>query len=192
MQEFFLFSKAYQHLDCSFLNRGLLPLDNLQGNVLPLRTFNRDNPPSFPQQNSKIWTEKLCLFINVFICSLYILIAAPPFLLVTPSHSPSPIPPQLLLWEGGKAPGYHPTLAHQVYCKTRSISSSPIEARQGSPVRGTGSTGREQIQGQPLLQLLGDPHEDPLINPVVFSTKMTWEFAKFHVPILCRRKLHLS
>jgi hypothetical protein len=33
---------------------------------------------------------------------------------------------------------------------------SPTEARQGSPVRRAGSTGREQGQGKRLLQLLGN------------------------------------
>jgi hypothetical protein len=39
-------------------------------------------------------------------------------------------------------------------------TSSPTKARQGSPVKGGGSTGRQQSQGQPLFQLLGELHED--------------------------------
>lgn len=39
-------------------------------------------------------------------------------------------------------------------------TSSFTKARQGGPVRGTGSTGRKQIQGQ----LLGDPHGDQVAH----------------------------
>jgi hypothetical protein len=53
---------------------------------------------------------------------------------------------------------YHPTIAHQVAAGLGAFS--PTEARQGDPVRRTGSIGRLQIQGQLWLQLLPDPHED--------------------------------
>ena len=39
-------------------------------------------------------------------------------------------------------------------------ASSSTEARQHSAVRKIRSTGRQQIHRQPLLHLLGDPHED--------------------------------
>ena len=38
--------------------------------------------------------------------------------------------------------------------------SSPIKARQGIPLRRIGSIGRQQIERQPPLQLLWDPHEE--------------------------------
>jgi hypothetical protein len=46
-----------------------------------------------------------------------------------------------------------PTLAHQVTAGLGTFS--PTEARQGSPVKGTGSLGR-----QLLLQLLRDSHQE--------------------------------
>lgn len=49
-------------------------------------------------------------------------------------------------------------------------ASSPTEAKQGSPVRGTGSTDRQlslQLYRQPLLQLLGDPREDGAARPLL-------------------------
>ena len=54
--------------------------------------------------------------------------------------------------------GSKPTPAHQVAAGPNACS--PTEARQGSPARGKGSKGRQQSQGLPLLQLLGDPQED--------------------------------
>ena len=47
-------------------------------------------------------------------------------------------------------PGFSPTLTHQVSAGIK--TSSPTDARQGSPVRGTYFTNRQQ--------LLGDPHGD--------------------------------
>ena len=55
---------------------------------------------------------------------------------------------------------YKPFLTHQI--SSGLSSSSPNESRQGSPARGKGPNGRQESlsQRQPLLQLLGDPHED--------------------------------
>jgi len=51
-----------------------------------------------------------------------------------------------------------PSPAHRVTAGLG--TSSPTEARQGSPVMGMKSTGRQQSQEQRLPQLLRDPHED--------------------------------
>jgi hypothetical protein len=42
--------------------------------------------------------------------------------------------------------------------------SSPMEARESSPGRGRGSTDRQQIQRQSLLQLLRDLYEDHAVH----------------------------
>jgi hypothetical protein len=74
----------------------------------------------------------------------------------TPSQSPFSIP-LLFSSDNGEPPlGNQATLAHQV--TTELDTSFPTEARQGSPVRGTESIGRQQ--GQPQFQLLGDLYED--------------------------------
>lgn len=65
-------------------------------------------------------------------------------------------PPLPLLFTHEKAealPGYQPHLAHQVTAGLD--TSSPTEASQG-----TGYTGRQQNQGQLLLQVLEKLHED--------------------------------
>lgn len=51
-----------------------------------------------------------------------------------------------------------PTAGTSSHCRTRQTSST--EARQGSPVIGMGSTGRQQIHKQPTPQLLREPYED--------------------------------
>ena len=54
--------------------------------------------------------------------------------------------------------GYTPTLAPQVTAGKDTFSLT--EARQDSPVRGTGFTGKQESQGKPPCQLLGDLYED--------------------------------
>jgi hypothetical protein len=71
--------------------------------------------------------------------------------MVSHTHSPSPHSPL--------SPGYCPNLTHQVTEKLGAFS--PTEAsKAASPVRGMRSIGKQQILEQPLLQLLGDLHED--------------------------------
>jgi hypothetical protein len=87
---------------------------------------------------------------HLFIYSLYIHITA------LSSSPPSPPPPHKTLpsipcTEKGEDPtGLQPSLPHQV--TARLGTSSPIDARQGSTVLGTGSTCRQE--------LLGDSCED--------------------------------
>lgn len=89
--------------------------------------------------------------------SLYIpiVVSLPPLL---PSPPSRPLPPRPLSCPEGKPLRVPAHLAHHV--SGGLSSSSPTEVRQGSPVRVTGSTGRQQSQRRPSFQLLGDPHED--------------------------------
>ena len=70
------------------------------------------------------------------------------------SHSPSLILP--VTSEKGEVPIVcQSSLVHQ-----DTGTSFPFQASQYSPVRQTVSIGRQQIQGQSLVQLLWSPHED--------------------------------
>ena len=71
--------------------------------------------------------------------------------------TPSSCPP-FFLKKGKASHGYQPTLAYQFAVGLG--TSSHIVARQGILVQGKGSKGRQQSQIQPLLLLLGVPHED--------------------------------
>lgn len=95
------------------------------------------------------------IFINSFIYSLYILLSATPF-----SQCPFTqlLHPCLPFHSPLSTPGYGSIQEHQV--TTWFGVSSPTEARRVNPRGGTGSTDRQPIQGQPLLHLLEEPHED--------------------------------
>ena len=101
-------------------------------------------------KNMFVSSGVFCFFL---IDSLYIPIQDTllPLPLVPPqSHAPSPFLSSPSLQRRGRiAHEYQPALAYQVEAGL-SISSS-TKARQGSPARGRGSTGRQQSQRQPLL-----------------------------------------
>lgn len=63
---------------------------------------------------------------------------------------------------------YEPILAPQVTAGLG--TSSPTEARQGVPVWEMESTEREQSQGKPLLQWLGDLDEDKSLIHITIIT----------------------
>jgi hypothetical protein len=66
-----------------------------------------------------------------------------------------PFPPPLL-WKGGVLPCIIPPSVHQVTAELDTSSSTV--ARQGCPVKETGSIGRQQIQGHTALpQVVGEP-----------------------------------
>ena len=90
------------------------------------------------------------------------LITAPLSSQYTPPTSP---PPLLVRKEEG--PWVPTTQAHQITAGLNAFS--PTEARQGSPARGRGSSGRQKSQRQSLLQLLGEPPEDIFLKIYVFS-----------------------
>jgi hypothetical protein len=85
------------------------------------------------------------------------------FFYILAQVSPPPILPLPFSCEKGGPPtccGYQPTLAHQV---TAGLGTSYLtEVRQDSPVRGTGSTGWQQSEGQLQLQFWGEQHEDQI------------------------------
>lgn len=90
------------------------------------------------------------LFIHFIIHLLQFIPIAAPSPPSLPSHSPHP---HALLFssEKGEDTTWAPTQAHQVI--SGNGLCSPTETEQDSSVWGTGSTGRQRNQGQPLLQL---------------------------------------
>ena len=81
-------------------------------------------------------------------------------LFTVPFHSPPPklLSPSFFLFsaeqiQNPRIPWYQPTMALQV--SLRLCASSSTEARQGSPARRTYSMYRQQLLGQPLIQLFG-------------------------------------
>lgn len=85
IQGFLLFHKVYQHLYCLFLNGELFPLENLEGNLLSLRTFNRDNQPSSPPPHKPLKFE-----LKNYGFSLIYLFTLHPFFLL-PSLAPDTV-----------------------------------------------------------------------------------------------------
>jgi hypothetical protein len=92
----------------------------------------------------------VCMYVSVYLsiqftssCSLSS--QSPPHKVPPPTPSRSP------LRRGSPSPRNQPTLPNQVSAGLG--TSSPSEARQGSPVRGIGSTGKQQSQGEPPLQV---------------------------------------
>jgi hypothetical protein len=75
-------------------------------------------------------------------------------------------PPFFIQRRRGNHPWVHSTshTPHHSYQVNAGPSiSSPTEASKGIPARGMGSRGRQQIQGQPLLQLFREPSEDQAV-----------------------------
>jgi hypothetical protein len=99
------------------------------------------------------------LLFNVFFlsCSLYIPLTA--FLLVTPSHNPSPSP--FPFSSGLVGPLQYPPQSNlALYVSDRLGASSPTEIRQSSPARKTYPRYRQQLLGIVPVPVVGNPHED--------------------------------
>jgi hypothetical protein len=100
---------------------------------------------------------------------------------VSPSHCPSPPQPLTFTSEKGHTHTHTHTHTHQIptYPGTSNHSrrlgtSSLTEARQGSPVRGTGSTGRQQSQIKSRFQMLKDSHEDRVAHLLHYMFVWGW------------------
>ena len=83
----------------------------------------------------------ISLFKNfIYLFTLYMI--SVPFSFQSPPHTA--LPPSPLIWEGGSP---------MVHAITAGLGKDKVAQE-------TGSTGRQQSQGQPLLQFWGNPHED--------------------------------
>ena len=91
--------------------------------------------------------------INLFIHFTFWL--QPSFLSVLLSHSP---PSSLFPLRKGRHPGYHSILAYQVTVGLGTFSSS--EAKQGSSVRGMGSS-QAMVSGTVPIPVIGEPSWRP-------------------------------
>ena len=94
-----------------------------------------------------------CCFVNLFI---HFTFQYQPPLLRPPLHLLPILPPSPLRIV--RLSGYHLTLAHQVTTGLYPLPPRPDKAAQ------LGSIGRQQIQEQTLLQLLGDRHADQAVH----------------------------
>jgi hypothetical protein len=91
----------------------------------------------------------ISIFLFIYFTSLYQLL----FLPSTSSHRPSPINP--LSFE--KEDSYAPTPAYQVASRLGISIPSPTKARQGSPLRRIGSTGRQATDsGRVPIPVVGE------------------------------------
>lgn len=103
------------------------------------------------------WGNNTTLFIHNLLLIHITSQSKPPHTSFPSSTLTNPSPHYILPFssEKGKA-----TLV-TVYLVSAGLSISfPSEAQPGSPVRRGRSNGGQQSQRQPLVQLLGDPHED--------------------------------
>ena len=82
--------------------------------------------------------------------------------LFSPTFPPPSTPLPFLFKRREASQGYQLALAYRI--ALRLGASSPIEARQGSPVGEKGPKGRQQNQRQPLLPLLRVPIEDQAVQ----------------------------